>query len=125
MASLTQPIINGRAARSKSQVAKDEAEIAKLQYRQALLRAGADVNRALVACQAARERITLGEQQQEALRQTVERIELLMRYSTTTYLEVLTAQQSFLDAELSLVADKAALASASIALFRAVGGGAD
>ena len=125
LASLTQPIINGRAARSKSQVAKDEAEIAKLQYRQALLRAGADVNRALVACQAARERITLGEQQQEALRQTVERIELLMRYSTTTYLEVLTAQQSFLDAELSLVADKAALASASIALFRAVGGGAN
>ena len=124
LASLTQPIINGRAARSKSQIAKDEAEIAKLQYRQALLRAGADVNTALVACQAARERITLGEQQQEALQQTVERIELLMRYSTTTYLEVLTAQQSFLDAELSLVADKAALASACIALFRAVGGGA-
>ena len=124
LASLTQPIINGRAVRSKSQIAKDEAEIAKLQYRQALLRAGADVNTALVACQAARERITLGEQQQEALQQTVERIELLMRYSTTTYLEVLTAQQSFLDAELSLVADKAALASACIALFRAVGGGA-
>ena len=125
LASLTQPIINGRAAKSKSRIAKDEAEIAKLQYRQALLRAGADVNKALAACQAARERITLGEQQQEALRQTVERIELLMRYSTTTYLEVLTAQQSFLDAELGLVADKASLASASIALFRAVGGGAN
>lgn len=125
LASLTQPLFGARANRSRKEIAEAEAEIAKIQFRQALLKAGNDVNDALTACQAAKEKIDLDTQQQEALQKVVQRIELLMKYSTTTYLEVLTAQQSFLDAELSLVSDKRELASAYIALYRAIGGGAD
>lgn len=124
LASLGQPVFAARANRSRLEIARSEAEIAKLQYRQTLLKAGNEVNDAIAACQAAKERIELDSKQQEALQKVVERIELLMKYSTTTYLEVLTAQQSFLDAELSLVAGKKDLVDAYIALYRAVGGGA-
>lgn len=124
LASLGQPVFAARTNRSRLEIARSEAEIAKLQYRQTLLKAGNEVNDAIAACQAAKERIELDSKQQEALQKVVERIELLMKYSTTTYLEVLTAQQSFLDAELSLVSGKKDLVDAYIALYRAVGGGA-
>ena len=52
------------------------------------------------------------------------RLKAVYESGQTTYLEVLTAQQSFLDAELSLVAGKKDLVDAYIALYRAVGGGA-
>ena len=73
---------------------------------------------------AARERIGVDTRQRDALADAVTKIELMMRYSTANYLEVLTAQQSLLDAELGIVSDQKDLISATISLYQALGGGA-
>ena len=73
---------------------------------QALLKAGAEVNNALTQCQSASAKADLRVQQIEALERAVESTELLMKHSSTTYLEVLTAQQSLLSDQLSQIADR-------------------
>ena len=90
--------------------------------RQAVLEAGNEVNTALVQCSASHEKVALDRAQQEALSTSVEKITLLMRYSTASYLEVLTAQQSLLDSQLLLVQDQLAEISGHIALYAALGG---
>ena len=83
------------------------------------------MNNALVAYRSAVDRIEIDTRQRDALAQAVEKIELMMRYSTTNYLEVLTAEQSLLDAELALVSDRLALVRATTDLYQALGGGAE
>ena len=46
-------------------------------------------------------------------------------WDTTTYLETLTAQQSLLSAQLSLISDKYDKLQAGISLYQALGGGRD
>ena len=82
-------------------IAKAQQEETKLAFQQALLNAGAEVNNALTRCQSARAKTGLRTQQIEALERAVESTELLMQHGSTTYLEVLTAQQSLLSAQLN------------------------
>lgn len=49
----------------------------------------------------------------------------LMRHSESTYLEVLTAQQSLLSARLLQVSDRYDLLKGTVSLYRALGGGAE
>lgn len=49
----------------------------------------------------------------------------LMRHSESTYLEVLTAQQSLLSARLLQVSDRYDLLKGTVSLYRALGGGSD
>ena len=52
-----------------------------------------------------------------------EKTESLMRHSNTTYLEVLTAQQTLLQAQLTEVSDKYEEIQGVISLYHALGGG--
>ena len=52
----------------------------------------------------------------------MEKTEYLMRYSSTTYLEVLTAEQSLLSAQTDLVQDRYDLIYSVISLYHALGG---
>ena len=61
----------------------------------------------------------------EALERAVESTELLMQHGTTTYLEVLTAQQSLLSAQLSQISDQFDEIQGVINLYQALGGGRD
>ena len=47
----------------------------------------------------------------------------LMKYSTATYLEVLTAQQSLLNAQMSQLQCELQVRQAAISLYQALGGG--
>lgn len=123
LSSLTQPIFNKGSLKAGLEVAKAQQEEALLGFRQALLDAGMEVNDALCDSQAASERRTLDAAQIDALQQAVDKIMLLMQYSTSNYLEVLTAQQSLLDAELALVQDEGAQLKALVSLYHALGGG--
>ena len=105
--SLLQPIFNANANRARVKIAKAQQEESKLSFQQTLLNAGAEVNNALTQCQSARAKADLRERQIEALERAVESTELLMQHGSTTYLEVLTAQQSLLSAQLSQIADRA------------------
>ena len=97
--SLTQPLFNKGTNIANLKIAEARQEEAKLQFRQSLLDAGKEVNDALVQCQTSKRQIELGERQITTLHEAVRKTELLMHHSSSTYLEVLTAQQSLLDAQ--------------------------
>lgn len=88
-----------------------------------MLDAGAEVNNALVQWQSARERITLDERQTISLRSALRSSELLMQHSSQNYLEVLTARQSLLQAELNVASDRFDEIQGVINLYHALGGG--
>jgi len=123
--SLVLPIFNARAGRAQVKIAKAEQETAKLNFQQALLNAGAEVNDALMQCQTARAKVVLRQQQIEALERAEVSTELLMRHSSTTYLEVLTARQSLLSARLSQISDRFDEIQGIVTLYQALGGGRD
>ncbi len=124
-ASLVQPIFNAGANRAQVKIMKAQQEEAKLAFQQTLLNAGAEVNNALVQTQSARAKTDLRVSQIEALERAVESTELLMQHSSTTYLEVLTAQQSLLSAQLTQIADRFDEIQGIVNLYQALGGGRD
>lgn len=123
--SLLQPIFNANANRANLKIAKAQQEESKLAFQQALLNAGAEVNNALTQCQTARAKTDLRIKQIEAMERAVESTELLMQHSSTTYLEVLTAQQSLLSTQLSQIADQFDEIQGVVNLYQALGGGRD
>ena len=102
---LVQPLFNRGQNIANLKVAKARQEEALLTFRQTLLNAGTEVNDALLQWQVARRRLDLDRQQIISLQSAVRSSELLMRHSSQNYLEVLTARQTLLDAELSAVSD--------------------
>ena len=121
--SLVQPIFNRGKNIANLKIAKAQQEEALLTFRQSLLDAGAEVNDALVQWQTARQRIRLDEQQVAALRSALRSSELLMQHSSQNYLEVLTARQSLLQAELDTTTDRFDEIQGVINLYHALGGG--
>lgn len=124
-ASLVQPIFNAGANRARVKIAKAQQEESKLSFQQTLLNAGAEVNNALAQCQTSRAKTDLRKQQITALQRAVESTELLMRHGTSTYLEVLTAQQSLLTAQLSQITDRYNEIQGIVNLYQSLGGGRD
>ena len=123
--SLLQPIFNANANRARVKIAKAQQEESLLAFQQALLNAGAEVNNALVQSQSARAKTDLRARQIAAMERAVESTELLMQHGSTTYLEVLTAQQSLLSARLSQISDRFDEIQGIVNLYQALGGGRD
>lgn len=123
VASLTQPLFNKGANIARLKIAKAQQEEARLNFEQALLNAGVEVNEALVQYQTAREKAAFYEKQVASLQTAVKSTHLLMRHSDTTYLEVLTAQQTLLNAQLSQVANRFTEIQGMITLYQSLGGG--
>ena len=121
--SLTQPLFNKGTNIANLRIAKARQEEAALRFRQSLLDAGKEVNNALSQWQAARQRIDIGTRQIATLQEAVRKTELLMRHSSTNYLEVLTAQQSLLNAEQTQAQDRFDEIQGVINLYHALGGG--
>lgn len=122
-ASLLQPIFNAGSYRAQVKIAKAQQQEALLSYEQTLLNAGKEVNDALNQCQTARDKKEYREQQIASLERAVESTELLMKHSTSTYLEVLTAQQGLLTARLTQVTDRFDELQGFVNLYQALGGG--
>jgi outer membrane protein TolC len=91
-------------------------------FNQALLVAGAELSDALTARQLSSERLALRQQEVAAAERAYEVSKDVMQNSSSTYLEVLTAQQSLLQSRLSLTADRFDLIQGKINLFKALGG---
>lgn len=96
--SLTQPLFNKGLNVAQLKIAKAQQEEARLAFQQALLNAGSEVNNALTQVQVARGKTELRARQITSLETTVRSTRLLMQHGTSTYLEVLTAQQGLLSA---------------------------
>ena len=120
---MVQPLFNKGINRANLKIAKAQQEEATLLFRQSLLDAGKEVNDALTGWQTARQRVKIDNNQIALLQEAVRKNEILMRHSPMTYLEVLTAQQSLLAAELTEAQDRFDEIQSVILLYHALGGG--
>lgn len=123
VASLTQPLFNKGQNVAQLKIAKAQQEQARLSFEQTLLRAGSEVNNALVQYQTARDKSAFYTRQVASLQNAARSTRLLMQHGNTTYLEVLTAQQTLLTAQLSQVANRFTEIQGLITLYQALGGG--
>ncbi len=120
---LTQPLFNRGQNIAQLKIAKAQQEEARLSFQQTLLNAGSEVNNALVQYQTARDKSEYFSKQVSALENAARSTRLLMQHGNTTYLEVLTAQQTLLNAQLSQVANRFTEIQGVITLYQALGGG--
>lgn len=121
---LTQPLFNRGANMANLKIAKAQEREAILSFRQSLLDAGTEVCDAMIQWQIADEQLKIDNEQIILLTKTVNSNKLLMEHSNmTTYLEVLTAQQSLLQAELQETEDWYEKVQGVINLYHAFGGG--
>lgn len=125
VASLTQPIFNRGKLISNLRVSKDEEQIALLAYKQALLDAGQEVNDALYATESVQRSLDSHRRQCKELERAVQTSEALYRTGNATYLELLTARQSLLNARLNVVSDRFTYCQSIINLYNALGGGCE
>lgn len=123
LASLTQPLFNRGALIGQRRIAKAQQEEALLAFRQQLLNAGSEVNDALVSYQTSKKKKENYRHQITALERAYTGTSLLMENGNTTYLEVLTARQSLLSAQLSQTANQFKEIQSLINLYQALGGG--
>lgn len=123
--SLVQPLFNKGKNIANLRVAKAQQEEAMLAFRQSLLQAGSEVSDALYQFHSSGQKSKERSRQILSLEQSVIYTETLMKLGTSTYLEVLTAQQGLLSARLTQVADEFEQMQAVINLYQALGGGRD
>ena len=121
--SLVQPIFQRGQIVAGLKVAKMRYEQAYNTWQQSVLSAGSEVSNALVLYNSSDEKSRIESKQIATLRQNVEDTKLLLLQSRSTYLEVITAQQSLLNVELSKVQDDFRKMQAIVNLYSALGGG--
>ncbi|MGM9749117.1 MAG: TolC family protein [Candidatus Cryptobacteroides sp.] len=123
--SLVQPLFKRGRNRAELKIAEARQEEALLSYRQKILDSGNEVNDALKQWQTAGKHLELSQMKVEELSSALESTELLMQYGTVNYLEILTAQQDLLQAQLSEAEDVYDRTQGMIQLYHALGGGVD
>ena len=122
--SLTQPIFQNGKLTMGLKVAKIQYEQAYNTWQNTVLKAGSEVSNALVLYNSSDEKGKVEAKQIEVLKQNVEDTRKLMREAGGTYLEVISAQSSLLNVQLSKVADDFYKMQAVVNLYYALGGGA-
>jgi outer membrane protein, multidrug efflux system len=122
-AGLTQPIFNQGINKTRLKVAQEGQYQALLSFQNAVLTAGQQVSDDMASYQSTIEKTSLRDSQILNLQKAVEYTQLLVRYSSANYTEVLTAQQSLLSAQLNQVNDRLQQLQAVLNLYRDLGGG--
>ena len=122
--SLMQPVFAQGKLRANLKISKLSQEDIAQQYVQTVINAGNQVNEALADCQAAREKDVYYKRQIEVLQSAYTGTHELMDNGKASYLEVLTAQEGLLGAQISEATNLYNGARSIIALYIALGGGA-
>ena len=120
---LTQPIFTRGKLKANLKINQLTQEDLQRKYVQTVIDAGNQVNEAMADCQAAREKYGYYQRQVEVLYNAYTGTHELMDNGKANYLEVLTAQESLLNAQLSEAMNMYKGAQAVIALYIALGGG--
>ncbi|MBP0902750.1 efflux transporter outer membrane subunit [Mariniflexile gromovii] len=120
---LAQPIFNQRKIKTQYEVAKAQQEQALLKFKKSLLVAGNEVSNALFAYNAETRKYTYRQKEVEALRQAENNSETLLNNGYANYLDLLTARQSALSAELNVIDSKLQQLLTVVNLYEALGGG--
>ena len=120
--SLAQPLFKGGHLTAQLRNAKANQEKARLAFAYTLYNAGSEVYKYKKACETAEEKAGHIEIQVNALQEAYSATTELMNNGSTTYLEVLTAQESLLSAQLKQVKNHYEMIQALINLYTALGG---
>lgn len=121
--SLVAPLFSRGQNIANLEATKAQQKQAMNNFEYALLNASAEVSDALTVYEKSAEKERLLVEQVKNLEKSVEYTQDLLQYSTGTYLEVLTAQQSLLAAQTSFISSRLSQARAFINLYQALGGG--
>ncbi|WP_316821804.1 efflux transporter outer membrane subunit [Pedobacter gandavensis] len=120
---ITQPLFQRKQLKTQFEVSKIEREKAVLQFRQSVLIAVGEVSDELMRIKKLKQQQVIAERRAETLKLAVKNAGLLFNNGMANYLEVITAQSNALQSELELASIKTAELNATVALYRALGGG--
>jgi outer membrane protein TolC len=120
---LTQPIFARGKLIANKKIAKLTEEDLQKKYVQMVINAGNEVNEAMADCMMARDRHLFYKRQVQVLHEAYTGTHELMDNGKASYIEVLRAQESLLDAQLSSAMNMYKGAEAIMALYVALGGG--
>ena len=120
---LTQPIFNQRKIKTQKEVADAQQEQALLNFKKTLLTAGNEVSNALRDYNAETEKFEYRQNEVQALRRAENNSEELLQNGYANYLDLLTARQSALSAELNVIDNKLNQLLSVVNLYEALGGG--
>jgi len=125
LASLTQPIFAQGKLVAQLKINKLTLEDMQRQYVQTVIDAGTEVNEALADCQVTKKKDVLYKRQIEVLQDAYVGTHELMHAGKASYLEVLTAQETLLTAQLNEATNLYNGTCALIELYIALGGGTE
>lgn len=120
---IAQPILNGKQLKTQYEQSKVMADQAEIGFKQSVLKAVGEVSDALVQIQKLEEQQKIAEGLVVKSNDAVKKADLLFKYNSATYVEVIIAQTNKLQIELELASLKAQRLNAITALYRSVGGG--
>ena len=120
---LTQPIFNRGALTANLKVSKIQYEQAFNSWQKSILSAGNEVSNALVNYNTYDANSKIEQERIQVLAKSVEDTKALYRSSSSSYLEVLTAEQNLLNAQLSRISNDFSKMQAVVSLYTALGGG--
>lgn len=125
IASLAQPLFNQGRVRGNYKAAQIRQEQAREQFIGTVLKAGSEVNSLIADCETAAQKAEIFSRQIGVLQKAFDGTHELMKNGKANYLEVITAQEAFLKAQLSEVANTFNGNQAIINLYIALGGGVE
>ncbi|MVT12308.1 efflux transporter outer membrane subunit [Chitinophaga tropicalis] len=120
---LTQPLFQRRELKTQLEVAKVEREEAVIRFRQLALDAIGEVANALVKLDKLKTQQEIATAQVNTTHLATQHAQLLFKSGMANYLEVITAQGRSLEAELTQADITRQQLSASVELYRSLGGG--
>lgn len=120
--SLLQPIFNSGKNIMEVRISKSQLEEMQWGYANALLKAGTEVNNALASKKYYALMTTDYIKMVQSMTRALNATETKMRLGSGTYLEVLTAKNDLLEAQLALIENQASIMQSQVDLFVALGG---
>jgi outer membrane protein TolC len=123
LGSLTQPIFNQRRLKTQKEVTVAQQEQSLLLFKKTLLVAGGEVSNALFSYESETKKFEFRKNEVEALRAAEANSEELLKNGYANYLDLLTARQSALNAELDIIDSKLQQLVSIVNLYEALGGG--
>jgi NodT family efflux transporter outer membrane factor (OMF) lipoprotein len=121
--SIVQPLFQQRALKTNLEVAKIQREEAVIRFRQVALQAIGEVANALVRLDKLKAQQEIATAQVNTLQLATQQAGMLFRSGMANYLEVITAQGNSLQASLTQADITRQQLSASVELYRSLGGG--
>lgn len=125
MAGITQPIFARKQLTGQLKITKLQQQEALFNFEKTVLSAGKEVSDILYNYESSLKKNESREKQIESLSKSVEYTQALLSGDEANYLEVLTAEQNYLQAQLGQISDKLEQLQAAVSLYRALGGGAE